>query len=179
MRYFLRAVIFLCCLGTQGFSFASPPVSEISDSKSKTLKADVVLEVTPIRARSILARGTVNALEKPAAEMPPVWTAVIFRVERILSGDFKVPKNEEQSLLSQMKDAADDKNFLRLATMDFKRPPEDGTDKEWLSMAVIDPYASFGIREDEDPAERQRYRLSLARIHKNPDSFVLIKSQKL
>ena len=111
--------------------------------------------------------------------MPPVWTAVIFRVERILKGDLKIPKSQEISLLSQMKDAADDKNILKLLTMDFEKPPEDGTDKGWLSMAVVDSYATFGIREGEDPATRQRYKLSLARVHKNPDSYVLVKSEKM
>jgi hypothetical protein len=62
--------------------------------------------------------------------------------------------------------------------MDFEKPSGDGTNKGWLSMAVIDPYASFGIREGEEPVTRQRYKLSLARVHKNPDSFVLVKSEK-
>jgi hypothetical protein len=145
----------------------------------KTLKTDVVLTAVPIRARGILAGGTVNVLEKPATEMPPVWTAVVFRAERVLSGNFKLPKNQEISLWDQMKGAAGDKNFLKLLTMDFERPPEDGTDKGWLSMAVIDPYASFGVREGEEPASRERYKLSLARVHKNPDSYVLVKSEKL
>jgi hypothetical protein len=145
----------------------------------KPLKANVTLIAIPIRAKSIMAGGTVNALEKPAAEMPPVWTSVLFRVERIMSGEFKVPKGQELSLWDNVKDAADDKNILKLLTMDFEKPDEDGTDKGWLSMAVVDPYASFGVREGEDPAVRQRYKLSLARVHKDPDSFVLVKSEKL
>ncbi len=145
----------------------------------KPLKVDVALIAIPIRARSIKAGGTIEVLEKAPADMPPVWTAVIFRVERILKGDLKIPKSQEISLLSQMKDAADDKNILKLLTMDFEKPPEDGTDKGWLSMAVVDSYATFGIREGEDPATRQRYKLSLARVHKNPDSYVLVKSEKM
>jgi len=43
---------------------------------------------------------------------------------------------------------------------------------------VADPYTAFGIREGEDPAKRQRYKLSLARVHKDPDSYVLVKSEK-
>ena len=138
-----------------------------------------MLIAVPIRAKSILVGGTVNALEKPASEMPAAWTSVIFQVEKILSGDFKVPKSQELTLWSQMKDTADDKNLLKLVTMDFKKPDEEGTDKGWLSMAVIDPHASFGIREGEEPVVRQRYKLSLARVHRDPDSFVLVKSEKL
>ena len=151
----------------------------IARAQAKPLKTDIELIAIPIRARSIKAGGTIDALEKAPAEMPPVWTAVIFRVERIGKGEFKVPKGQELTLLDQMKDAADDKNFLKLLTMDFERPPEDGTDKGWLSMAVVDPYTTFGIREGEDPATRQRYRLSLARVHKNPDSYVLVKNEKM
>ena len=173
----LLAFGFLSCVPLFGSEAAtgenSPRVSV------KPLKADIVLLAIPIRARGIVAGGTVNALEKPAAEMPPAWTAVVFQVERILSGDFKIPKREEVSLWSQVKDAADDKNILKILAMDFDKPDEDGTNKEWLSMAVADPYALFGIREGEEPASRQRYKLSLARVHRDPDSYVLVKSEKL
>jgi len=145
----------------------------------KPLKTDVILIAVPIRAKSIMAGGTVNALEKPASKMPASWTAVVFQVERIVDGDFKVPPREQISLWSQMKDAAEDKNVLKLLAMDFEKPEEGGSNKEWLSIATVDPYASFGIREGEAPASRQRYKLSLARVHKDPDSFVLVKSQKL
>ena len=151
----------------------------IAKAEAKPLKADIELIAIPIRARSIKAGGTVDALEKSAVEMPPVWTAVIFRVESVRKGEFKLAKNQEITLLDQVKDAADEKNFLKLLTMDFEKPPEDGTDKGWLSMAVADPHTAFGIREGEEPAVRQRYRLSLARVHKNPDSYVLVKSEKM
>jgi hypothetical protein len=151
----------------------------IAKVQTKPLKADVELIAIPIRAKSIMAGGTVNALEKPAGEMPPVWTAVVFRVERIVDGDLKIPQKEEISLWSQMKDSAEEKNILKLLLMDFEKPDEKGTDKEWLSMAVADPYTTFGIREGEDPAARQRYKLSLARVHKDPDSYVLVKSEKM
>jgi hypothetical protein len=46
-------------------------------------------------------------------------------------------------------------------------------------MAVADSYASFGIREGEEPAGHQRYKLFLARVHKDPDSYILVKSEKI
>jgi hypothetical protein len=61
--------------------------------------------------------------------------------------------------------------------MDFERPSEGGTAKECFSMAVSDPATLFGIKEGET-APKQRYKLSLARIHKDPDSYILIKSEK-
>jgi hypothetical protein len=174
--------VFLCIFAL--LCPAAPLRAEIESKKNqatskKPPKADVVLIAIPIRAKNIMAGGTINALERPAAEMPPAWTAVVFHVERILTGTFKIPKDQEISLWGQMKDATEDKNILKLLTMDFDKPEEEGTDKGWLSMAVVDPYASFGIREGEKPAERQRYKISLALTHKDPDSYVLVKSEKL
>lgn len=158
---------------------ASEAPAKATPPARTSLKADVTLIAVPVRARGILAGGTVSALEKPASEMPPSWTAVIFQVERILKGEFKIPKKQEISLWNQMKDAAEDKNILKLLAMDFEKPDENGTDQKWLSMAVIDPYASFGIREGEEPIGQQRYKLSLARVHSDPNSYVLVKSEKL
>ncbi len=175
--FFLISVVFLCAVPLCAGETAIDKVA--AGGRSKPLKANVTLIAVPVRAKSIKARGTINALEKPASEMPPAWTAVVFRVERVVRGEFKTPKDQEITLMDQMKDAAGDKNFLKLLTMDFERPPEDGTDKGWLSMAVVDPYASFGIRENEMASVRKRYKLFLARVHKDPDSYVLVKSEKL
>lgn len=169
-------MIFLCVSSLRAEETAMDKVT--ARVSSEALKADVKLLAIPVRAKSILAKGTINALEKPASEMPPVWTAVIFRVERVLRGTFKTPKEQELTLMDQMKEAADDKKILKLLTMDFEKPPEEGTDKGWLSMAVVDPYVSFGIREGETPIALQRYKLSLARVHKDPESYVLVKSEK-
>jgi len=179
MKRLLLISLFFCFLLPSPSLKAGTGARDLSSARRKPLKNDIVLIAIPIRARSILAGGTINALEKPAEEMPPAWTSVIFRVERVLSGDFKVPKNQEISLWNQMKDAAEDKKILKLLTMDFEKPDEGGTDKGWLSMAVADPEASFGIREGETPTERSRYKLSLAQVHKEPDSYVLVKSEKL
>ena len=39
-------------------------------------------------------------------------------------------------------------------------------------------HPSFSIKEGEE-SPKQHYRISLARVHKKPDSYVLIKSEKL
>ena len=94
----------------------------------------------------------------------------------MLRGDLKPVKINELSLWDQAKDATEDKNILKLVTMDFKKP-EEAIPKEWFSMIVADPAVSFGIKENEE-TPKQRYRISLARVHKNPDSYLLIKSEK-
>ena len=62
--------------------------------------------------------------------------------------------------------------------MDFHRPAEGGEEKQSFSMVVADPYASFSIREGEE-SSKQRYKISLARVHKNPDSYLLVKSERI
>ena len=179
MKSFFASMLIFFVVGMPGSSVADPGLLDRPSQQEAVLKPDVVLVAIPIRAKSILSGGTINALEKPAQEMPAAWTSVVFRVEKILRGEFKLPKGQELSLWDNMKDAADDKNVLKLLTMDFEKPDEGGTDKGWISMAVSDPYASFGIREGEAPVMRQRFKLSLARVHEDPDSFVLVKSEKL
>lgn len=137
----------------------------------------MVLDVTPIRVHPLKAGKTVDALEKPPEEISPSAKVVIFRINRVLRGNLKPVKINELSLWNQAKDATEDKNILKLVTMDFKKP-EEAIPKEWFSMIVTDPAVSFGIREDEE-TPKQRYRLSLARVHKNPDSYVLIKNENL
>lgn len=176
---FLGILLLFCFLGVTPSNGAESLDLKPASGKSPALKTDLVMIAIPIRAKGIMAGGTINALEKPASEMPPVWTSVLFRVERIVDGECKIPQSQELSLWGQMKDATGEKNILKILTMDFEKPDENGTDKGWLSMAVIDPESSFGIREGEAPSVRQRFRLSLARVHHDPDSYVLIESKKL
>jgi len=144
----------------------------------KSLQTDLVLEVVPIKVRSILAGGKVDALEKPPSEMPPVWTAVVFRINQVLMGSFKNIIIEEPPLREQMKTAMKEKKIWKFLTMDFKKTDEEGIPQKWLTLAVADPYASFGMKEG-DPSPRQRYKLYLSLVHKDPDSYVLVKSEKI
>ena len=151
---------------------ANPP------SPSKPLKTDVALDVTPIRVKPLKEGKGVDALEKPPEEMGPSAVIVVFRINRVLRGALAPLKTAELSLWDQAKEAADDKNILKLVTMDFHRPEEEGAERKSFSMVVADPGASFGIKEGEDPPQ-QRYRISLARVHKKPDSYLLTQSEKL
>lgn len=146
-------------------------------AQKKPLKVDVVLNVTPLRVKPLKDSKGMDALEKPPEEMGSSARVVVFRINRVLRGELKTVKPKQLSLWDQAKDAADDKNILKLVTMDFKRPEEE-IQKESFSMVVVDPYASFGIKEGEE-SPKQRYRISLARVHKNPDSYLLVKNEKI
>ena len=159
------------------FLSAKTVSSTISPVPNRFLKTDVVLDAVPIRVKPFKAGKGVDALEKLPEEIGPSAMIVVFRINRVLRGELEMIKPKELSFWDQAKDAADDKNILKLVTMDFHRP-EENIPKESFTIAVADPYASFGIKEGEE-SSKQHYRISLARIHKNPDSYVLIKSEKL
>ena len=152
--------------------------SAIFSTPNKPLKVDVVLDVTPIRVKPLKDGKGVDALEKPPEEMGPSAMIVVFRINRISRGELATVKTKELSLLDQAKDAVDEKNVLKLVTMDFHRPEEESVGRQSFSMLVRDPFASFGIKEGEEPP-KQRYKISLARVHKKPESYLLIKSEKL
>ena len=168
------------------FGFLCPSVSlqaestpsAIPSAPNKPMKVHVVLDVTPIRVKPPKESKGVDALEKLPEELGPSAMIVVFRINRVLRGELSKLKNRELSLWDQAKDAADDKNIFKIITMDFHRPEEGGADRTSFSMVVANPYASFGIKEGEE-SPKQRYRISLARVHKNPDSYLLIKSEKL
>ena len=177
MKYFL---VFLLVFG-----FGSPDISfsaETTPSATlsvahKPFKADVTLDVTPIRVKPLKEGKGVDALEKPPEEMGPSAMIVVFRINRVLRGELTPLKTAELSFWDQAKEAADDKNILKLVTMDFHRPEEEGAERKSFSMVVADPDASFGIKEGSE-SPKQRYRISLARVHKKPDSYLLVKSEK-
>ena len=152
--------------------------SAVPSVPKKPLKANVVLNVTPIRVKPLKGGKGVDALEKLPEEMGPSAMIVVFRINRVLRGELAPIKTKELSLWDQAEDAADDKNILKLVTMDFHRPEEEGADRKSFSMIVADPYASFGIREGEE-SPKQHYKISLARVHKKPDSYLLVKNEKL
>jgi hypothetical protein len=176
-NFFFCLFVFGLFCSSASLNAESAP-SAIFSVPNKPTKVSVVLDVTPIRVKPLKAGKGVDALEKLPEELGSSAMIVVFRINRILRGELAVIKTKELSLLDQAKDAVDDKNVLKLITMDFHRPEEGGTERTSFSMVVADPYASFGIKEGEE-SPKQRYRISLARVHKNPDSYFLVKNEKI
>lgn len=172
--------VFLTCFvsGMSSGLAAETTAMDIIAAPKKKLKTDVVLLAAPVSLRSPSAGRTVDALEKLPEEMPPDWKVVVFRIEQVMKGKFKIVKAKDPSLWSQMQEAASEKKLLKLVTLDFERPAKDEEEKGTISMAVSDPFASFGVKEGED-IPRQRYKISLALFQKDPDSYVLMKTEKL
>ncbi len=170
-RIFL--IVFFFC--PAAFLIANPVPVPSSDNEN--LKADVVLLALPVVVKTPLEERTVDALERSPETMPADWKIVVFRIERVLKGRFKTLKGQDASLWSQMKDAAGEKDLLKLATMDFEKPDEEPRERQWFSMAVADPFTSFAIREGE-PLPKQSYKVSLALIHRDPPAYLLRTAEK-
>jgi hypothetical protein len=177
VKLFFWIFVFFCLLATDDLAMAGAVSAGISSVPERKLKADVVLLAVPITVKSPTTGRTIDALEKPSAEMGKTWKIVVFNIERVITGNFKILPIKDPSLWSQVKDAADDKNILKLLMMDFQRPEEDSKEKNALSMAVTDPLFSFGIKENS-PSPKQRYKISLALVQKTPESYVMVKSEK-
>lgn len=166
----IGAVVFLVVY------FFSVPFTAFSALAAKP-RADVVLLVAPVSVRFPEAGRTVDALEKQPEEMGASWQLVVFRIERVLKGNFKTFKAKEPSLWNQMKDAVDDKNIIKLVAMDFERPSDEPVEKNILSMAVVDPEASFGITGEALP-QKQLFKIGLAMIQREPKSYVMVSNEK-
>ncbi len=139
-------------------------------------RADVVLLASPISVRPAHAGRTVDALEKPAEEMGADWKVVVFRVERVLKRNYKTLAVQDPSLWSQVKDAADDRNILKLVTMDFDKPSDELQEKNTLSIAVTDSEAVFGITE-QALSEKRLFKIGLAQVQEQPKNYIMISSE--
>lgn len=175
----MGAGLLFCLTEMQCISLADPGPSDIASGQERAAKPDVVLFATPIAVRAPTSETAIDALERSPDVMGSTWKVVVFRIERVVKGNFKPLRVKKgPSAMDQAKEASKEKNILKLLTMDFERPDETPQGKNCFSMAVVDPAASLGLQESET-FPKQSYRISLSLIQKNPESYVLVKSEKL
>ncbi len=110
-------------------------------------------------------------------EKTPGRYKVLFHIDKVVKGEFSKSKLGGPSALEQAKDAAKNKEILKLLTLDFSNP-EDEVDKELLSVAVYDPETSFGINASDSPS-KTKHKLYLKRMDEDADSFILIYSMAM
>lgn len=134
--------------------------------------ADIVLQVTPVRVKPIQSGSSVDVIEN--AQEHGSWpTAVgVFRVERVLKGEFNRAPVGGDSKFEQLKAAGKKKDLLKILTMDTYDPNEL-RDQEWVSVAVFNPFETFGIKDWENP-EGGKGKLYLKRTPGQKDSYILM-----
>ncbi len=173
MPTFLKT--FLCLtilLLSSSYGFAG-----LKDSALIKQGSDVVLEATLLQVKAIGPGTVVDAIEKDSEAMPPT-AVVLFKIDRVVKGEFTKRKVGGPSKFQQGKEALHQANILKMATLDFTDPTEE-LDKGWFSVAVADMATSFGIRLGEDVAGKKRFKISLDHVKDRPDSFVMVNAEPL
>ncbi len=148
-----------------------PPLVGLEGEALKRKDYDVVLRVTPIKVKPLLMNTPVDAIEGGAENIQIFDKLVNFKVNDVLLGEYVMIKRGGASRFEQMKDLQQEKNFLKMLTLDYEDPNEEMM-KPWISVAVKDPSERFGIENWENP-QQVAYRLYLKRTKNEKDSFIL------
>jgi len=135
---------------------------------------DVVLLVTPLRVKPIEAGASLDAIEGMTPETLWPTAVAVFKVDRVLKGQFNRTRAGGPSEWQQLADHAKKKNVLGLLTLDTQ-DPDEMHDQEWVSVAVHNPFLAFGIREEDwmSPPEKKG-KLYLKRVGETAGSFELV-----
>ena len=171
-HYFTSYVVIptvLTCLASGTLSFFGS-----SEASLFRREYDVVLDATPIYVKPVTSGVTVDAIEQELETLGEPKAVVLFKINRVILGEFTLLKNGGPSKLEQLQQALQDKNILKAATLNFE-DPEKTTVKSWLNIAVADPFKAFGF-ESRVP-ENARYRICLKRVPKRSDTYIMVKSQ--
>jgi len=165
---FYVAIIALCLLvsGCASKSLPLPPIAK---------HADVVLEVTPLQVKDFNIGDTVDVIETLPSEAKLSLAKILFRVDKVLMGEFIHYKVGGPSEWVQAQSAVRARNIWKLLTLDFS-DPDELKEKRWVTVAVVDPEERFRIKSWEDPPNR-KMKLYLKRVPKNPDSYVMLDVQ--
>ena len=139
------------------------------------VKADVVLDVTPIRVKPIKPGSVSDAIENLAGDLSGLSANVYFQIEDVVEGKLAPIRIEPPSKTSQMKDHFKNKEFLKIITDDTDTTTTE-FDRQRFRVAVKDPWQSFGITSWEEPVQK-KYRLFLKRYNKEDDTYILIRSE--
>ena len=148
-----------------------------SDSAYAAKGADVVLEVTPIIVKEFEIGDVVDVIEgNPDRAELSLWT-VQFRIEDELRGKFTRVEIGGASKLDQAVEAAEGKDLFKILTLDFQDPKEKIL-KPWLTVAVVDPYKTFGLKPGSDFSD-EKYKIYLKKDEANPQAFYLLEAKKI
>jgi hypothetical protein len=139
-------------------------------------KYDVVLVGTPVSVRELQDYEGVDAIESTSEEKTPRHV-VSFKIERVLIGELAKETVGGLSKMDQAKKALDDKDFIKLGTLNFKDPHQE-VEKEMFRVALHHAGETFGAAPG-DPLPAHRLKLYLKRHPNQPKTFLLIKQKLL
>lgn len=146
-----------------------------SKSGSFNEKTDVILRAVPISSKVILAGASADAIEMEALNRGDARYIIQFKIDEVERGQFTEVRKGGPSAFQQAREAAQDRNLWKILTFDYSDPEERLT-QGWVSVAVYDPEATFGIVSSENLPNRS-YRLFLKRSDDRPDSYFLLHAE--
>lgn len=134
---------------------------------------DVVFRGTPISVREMKPGEPVDAVEGPLEDTGP-RQLVVFKIERVMMGEFAKQRRGGPSRFDQMSKAIKDKEALDLVSFNFKNPA-DMLDRDKIRIAVKDSGATFGLTPGQEMAYFE-HKIYLKRISSSPEAFMFVKS---
>ena len=147
-------------------------VEAVPAAKALFKQADVVLEVIPLRARSLERGVSVDAVETDSTRQTLADAVVSFKIRRVLKGEWLKDKLGGPTRLEQMQKVVQKKDYKKILSLNLSDPNQEIA-REWLSIAVEDPGKTFGIDHWAAP-EPTRLKVYLKRRSENKNSFVML-----
>lgn len=132
---------------------------------------DVSFIGTPFKAEKIVEGTRADAVEMPGTGGGTYSAVVLLTVDKVLKGNLPKVSSPAPSKMEQAKEAAGNKQLLKLLTMDFE-DPDAVHEKEWLSIAVQDPSKTFGLRSWSSPAGKP-HRIYLKKAGEDGRSYIM------
>lgn len=169
----MRPCLFFLLFAVLTSSCSRSALFHSSDLNGLGRDFDVVLEAVPIRARVFETSAVVDAIESEPEKMGLAKAVVLFRVEKVLRGDFTKVEKGGPSKFQQIRDVVSSRDVFKLLSLS---DPRQTVEKGWISIAVENPESSFGIVSWEKP-ERRKYKLYLKRVPEHPDSYIFVKGE--
>lgn len=137
-------------------------------------KYDVIFLGTPISVHGMKPGEPVDAIEG-SPEDGSARDLVVFKIERVILGEFATQRRGGPSRFEQMSTAMKNKEVMDVIGFNFKNP-EDQIAREKIRIAVKNSGVTFGLTPGEDLAYFE-HKIYLKRISSKPEVFVFIKSQ--
>ena len=143
---------------------------------AKEKEYDVLFRGTPVGVHVMGAKESADAVEGSPRDQS-VRDLVVFKIDRVMKGEFAKTKRGGASRIDQAINAAKKSEVMDVVGLNFKNPA-DLVEKELVRIAVKDAGATFGLTPGEG-VPNTKFAIYLKRTSSKPESFLFIKSQPI
>ena len=168
--FLTRKLLVICLVFFSGCQI-SRSVAGLNGETISGADYDTVLRVVPVSVKPLGVTRTFDAIESGDEAIELFDKKVVFEIDEVLLGEYVKIKRGGPSKFEQMKESTEEKDFMKVLTLDYKDPEEE-IDKKWISVAVKDPDKRFGIVDWNNPKKR-KIKLYLQTTKANKDTYIL------